>query len=504
TTVTEYLRELNWYYNGNKILNSIKHLINNGNKTLVINNITDEDIGEYSVRFDGLRLYHYNKKYEDKLLQLLRVYPVLSPLIFIVSYNGIHNTAPIIHTDVITRFSNESSSVTLTSYLKKYSNEGSVSLYHNGNLLFSGVTSGILGSSSNPHYNYTINHPSITDSGYYEFQFVLNPYSVLSSLNCPSSYQNFLTYSTFLGLSGISLDQSVQKLEYYETPHFNFSSNSTSFIRDYNAQLSCSVSGGYPLYRNITLMKNRVAIANSTESELVYITSGSSKYGLYQCAVDTTAQYIKKELLLEEEVQFTVQLNVNNCHEWNDAELMNTLRNQTKHSCRCSVDDVKFRGSDSSCSNNVLSFSSTMIYAAMDGSRTASDLVSILLYNLENNKLLWINNMTALSIASPSDDEENSTTNEGLLIGLFVAGFVACFVIVLPIFAVVYFWVKKHYKRFPHYDSNTEGDTVRYDNNKDFPQVMLKSKPQPKLSTVKMSRPQSPPVASEKRQKQKL
>ncbi|XP_019850242.1 PREDICTED: deleted in malignant brain tumors 1 protein-like [Amphimedon queenslandica] len=48
TTVTEYLRELNWYYNGNKISNSSKYLINNGNKTLVINNITDEDIGKYS------------------------------------------------------------------------------------------------------------------------------------------------------------------------------------------------------------------------------------------------------------------------------------------------------------------------------------------------------------------------------------------------------------------------------------------------------------------------
>ena len=232
TTVTEYLRELNWYYNGNKISNSSKHLINNGNKTLVINNITDEDTGEYSVRFDGLRLYHYNKKCEDKIVQILRGFPVLRPLNFIVSFNGnkhtikldyynflgIHineNSPPVIYTDVITGFSNESSSVTLTNYFKEYSNEGSVSLYHNGNLLFSRVTSGILESSSNPHYNYTINHPSITDSGYYEFQFVLNPYSVLSSLNCPSSYQNFLTYSTFLGMNGIPLDHSVQKLEYY-------------------------------------------------------------------------------------------------------------------------------------------------------------------------------------------------------------------------------------------------------------------------------------------------
>ena len=86
--ITEYLRELNWYYNGNKISNSSKYIINNGNKTLVINNITDEDIGEYSVRFDGLRLYHYNKRCEDKIVQILRILPVLSPLNFIVSFNG--------------------------------------------------------------------------------------------------------------------------------------------------------------------------------------------------------------------------------------------------------------------------------------------------------------------------------------------------------------------------------------------------------------------------------
>ncbi|XP_019862115.1 PREDICTED: uncharacterized protein LOC109590660 [Amphimedon queenslandica] len=144
-----------------------------------------------------------------------------------------------------------------------------------------------------------------------------------------------------------------------------------------------------------------------------------------------------------------------------------------------------------------------MIYAAMDGSRTASDLVSILLYSFENNKLLWINNMTALSIASPSDDDDDEQSiNMALLIGLFVAGFVASFVIVLPINAMVCFWAKKHYKSSSHNDSNIEGNTVRYDNNKEFPQVILKSKPQPKLSTVVMSKPQShaPSVLIKQRQ----
>ncbi|XP_019851371.1 PREDICTED: scavenger receptor cysteine-rich domain superfamily protein-like isoform X2 [Amphimedon queenslandica] len=289
TTITEYLLELNWYYNGSKISNSSKHLINNGNKTLVINNITDEDIGEYSVRFDLLRLYHYNKDCQNKILQLLRGYPVLSPLSFIMVPNGIYvnedSTPNFLKGFVV--FNNESPQIALTSD----NNEGSVSLYHNGILLLSNGT-----------YNYTIIHPSITDSGYYEFQFALDSSSVLSSLNCPSSYQSFLDSSSYLGLTDIFLDADVQRLEYYESPFVSFNASQTSFMQEYNVQLSCSVSGGYPrpLYHDITLIKNGVAIANSTESELVYNTSGSSKYGLYQCAVDTTAQYIKKEILLEE------------------------------------------------------------------------------------------------------------------------------------------------------------------------------------------------------------
>ena len=65
-----------------------KHSITNDNKTLIITNITKEDVGEYSVKFDGLRLYHYNRDCEQKVLQLLRHYPVLSPTLFCVSVNG--------------------------------------------------------------------------------------------------------------------------------------------------------------------------------------------------------------------------------------------------------------------------------------------------------------------------------------------------------------------------------------------------------------------------------
>ena len=103
----------------------------------------------------------------------------------------------------------------MTSYWKEYCSKGSLSLYHNGNVLFSRVTSGILDSTFNPHYNYTITHPVITDSGYYEFQLVLDTSSVLSSLNCDGAYKNFLKFSNYLGLNDVIYGNNIQKLEYY-------------------------------------------------------------------------------------------------------------------------------------------------------------------------------------------------------------------------------------------------------------------------------------------------
>ena len=89
TPITDYLLELNWYFNGHKINNnSLKYNIYNNNKTLVITDITEEYYGEYSVRFDGLRLYHYNRNCEQKIIQSLRHYPVLCTVVFKVSFDG--------------------------------------------------------------------------------------------------------------------------------------------------------------------------------------------------------------------------------------------------------------------------------------------------------------------------------------------------------------------------------------------------------------------------------
>ena len=67
----------------------------------------------------------------------------------------------------------------------------------------------------------------------------------------------------------------------------------------------CSVSDSYPLYYNITLMKNGLSIANTIgSSQLVYNTEEDqigSKYGVYKCVVNNTVIEIESNVHLKEE-----------------------------------------------------------------------------------------------------------------------------------------------------------------------------------------------------------
>ena len=78
-----------------------------------------------------------------------------------------------------------------------------------------------------------------------------------------------------------------------------------SFNSTSNAELVCSVSGGYPLYYNITLMKNGLSIDNIIgSSQLVYNTKEDqtgSKYGVYKCIVNNTVIEIESSVYLKEE-----------------------------------------------------------------------------------------------------------------------------------------------------------------------------------------------------------
>ena len=90
-----------------------------------------------------------------------------------------------------------------------------------------------------------------------------------------------------------------------ETPSVNLTTDKISFNSTTNAELVCSVSGGYPLYYNITLMKNGLSIANIIgSSQLVYNTEKDqtgSKYGVYKCVVNNTVIEIVSSVYLKEE-----------------------------------------------------------------------------------------------------------------------------------------------------------------------------------------------------------
>ena len=113
----------------------------------------------------------------------------------------------------VTGFTKLSTKATLTTYCNEQCDNTTVLVYHNGMISSSGVISGILDSNNNPHIDFTINDPLIFHSGYYEFQCISTPSSILSSLTCDSSYSNFVSSQSYLGISNIVKESNVQRLE---------------------------------------------------------------------------------------------------------------------------------------------------------------------------------------------------------------------------------------------------------------------------------------------------
>ena len=65
-----------------------KYILSSDNMSLTVMNITANDAGIYTARYDGLLLYPHNKTCEQQLLQALRHYPVLQPVTFTLSVDG--------------------------------------------------------------------------------------------------------------------------------------------------------------------------------------------------------------------------------------------------------------------------------------------------------------------------------------------------------------------------------------------------------------------------------
>ena len=85
-----YLRELTWYHNGVKINPTSNTRLNltSDNTSLTISSVTDSDSGQYSVQYDGLRLYPYDSGCERQALDLFRHYPLLAPAVLHLSTDG--------------------------------------------------------------------------------------------------------------------------------------------------------------------------------------------------------------------------------------------------------------------------------------------------------------------------------------------------------------------------------------------------------------------------------
>ena len=115
------------------------------------------------------------------------------------------------------------------------------------------------------------------------------------------------------------------------------------------------------------------------------------------------------------------------------------IKEHAQLSCSCSLVNGSFNDSSQSCSNNILSFSTTFIYAASNGLFTASKIVKQLErdFSQGRNTTLTVNGQQ-LTVTDNTSQKEN---NNGILTGLFFAGFISAailFGIIIIIVMLVY------------------------------------------------------------------
>jgi hypothetical protein len=292
--ITDYFRELNWYHNGHKLNSSnIAYDISNSNKTLVLKNVTQEHFGEYFVQFDGLVIYPFKRICEQKLLNSLRHYPLLSPVVYRLSIDDIqistYYSNPV-NIEVIGFTKNDTKATLTVTSTKVYGNN--INVYHDGGQLPKSITSsGILDPNNEPsHYNLTIDEPILLHSGFYEFQQVSSIKTQMTDDSCFGMYSKF---TTNLGITNIVRSSTIKRLEYYEKPI-------VTLARLNNNQLMCSASGGFPQHNSIILIKDGISIASGTDSILVYnITDDVCQTAkLYQCVVDNTVIVTRSNILV--------------------------------------------------------------------------------------------------------------------------------------------------------------------------------------------------------------
>ena len=108
------------------------------------------------------------------------------------------------------------------------------------------------------------------------------------------------------------------------------------------------------------------------------------------------------------------------------------IKEHAQLSCSCSLVNASFKESTQSCSNNILSFSSTFIYAASNGLLTSSEIVEQMERDFSpgRNTTLTVNGQQLTAINEMNESYSNSI-NGGVLTGFFFIGFVTAILCVM-------------------------------------------------------------------------
>ena len=217
-----YLQELTWYHNGVKINPTSNTRLNltSDNTSLSISSVTDSDSGQYSVQYDGLRLYPYDSGCERQTLDLFRHYPLLAQAVLYLSTHGENKTSSFIESQSPYKqlFNGTTTSIELIEIIDQCTAlEVSNHWFRNGALLPPSVETSVHSHQAQLHFY----NPSLLDTGVYETQLRINAYFKLQQ-----TCDNPSPYTWFMGTSTVIIRSDIQQLLYYgNLVHFKFVTN---------------------------------------------------------------------------------------------------------------------------------------------------------------------------------------------------------------------------------------------------------------------------------------
>jgi deleted-in-malignant-brain-tumors protein 1 len=488
TDKVKYLRKLQWYFDGIPIQDSIisSYTTSSDNLSLTINNFNMLYSGEYYLQYDGLYLYQYSSQCEQTTLEVLREYPLFAPAVMwlqVGSDSTFQSQPPLVDSILtpstyFTAYKKGTQYLTLTAnaivnpttqFVSLNWREYTLSSFTSSSAPKLYQSSGILSPSINPHFNLNFVRPTVLQSGYYEISLSLDASTMLNTVGCGAvhgyNYADF--FNTQLGFTNpLVLGSAKQEILYYESPSVRVVSDVMNFTVTSSATLTCTSYGGYPLYYNVTLIKNGASIANNIGSpQLVYNTDDNqidSKYGTYQCMVNNSIDTDSTTIFLQQKASFDIPFEV----DCNDPDVTWDNRNRDlflppimkllQEACNCSLSSSAVTIDNLVCIQDPseLIVTLSLIYSSDDGSLISTDVFQKLntTFTMGNNLTLTLSNNQTLSVKWSVVSPPIVLPDEGLLAIMFIAGFLVSsivFIIILVITCIVLTKRKEKVARVP-------------------------------------------------------